>query len=506
MTERPRKRRKYRQTTMVLRSRKRVQESNQSVSPLFPVAGAAAGAAASYRAASAISSIPAAVNWISPAEGMAAGLLEMAGYAEALGAGEAALMGGAALAGPVAVGAAVVTAAAYAVSSLFSQEKETLVTNLIMGPGYAGNVSKLTRASVEQMRKKYQAHGAVVIKETFGKVTDLDVVGVGHVSFAISEVCLALALAITRKLFTKAGVTIDTTDQILPLDGFSVAAGRWFIGWETYDSDGTLASSFYNFPANVTLSTIVGSPLAPIPGSGLANVIYDMITDENPKQMGRVMLGVNPGPSSLTLAYMNMKHEVVDLTCSVHTVIQNRTFAAGGGGAVAAATDNVAVQPLKGPVMQFKGIPQTKQFGVVSVNSAYVDGIYLFANALLPATERNAWKEPPINKAFNNCQLNGYTRLNSGQLKDFAISDSYRGYFANIVSGKFKVLTENGAVQKCPGRSQIVWLEEELNSGSTEKISVQYETQHTIGCTLITSKTPNMQPEYLEKANLNLLG
>ncbi|MFM7088154.1 MAG: hypothetical protein ACKOW9_01295 [Candidatus Paceibacterota bacterium] len=393
------------------------------------------------------------------------------------------------------------------VVNMFDQKNETFIQELMSNSGYSGNVSKMTRASVDQMRKKYQANGAVVIKETFGKVTDLNLVGVGHTSFAISEVCEAVALAIVRKLLRKSGIFVDNVDQVLTLDGMSTSANRWYIGWETYDSNGTLAQSYYNFPANVTLAIICQA--GPI-GSGLSNVIYDMITDENPKQIGRILLGVNPGPASVNHAVINMKHEIVEIECAVHTVIQNRTYAQVDGVApgnyAGAQTDLVGVQPLKGPVFQFKGIPQTKQFGVVSVNSAYIDGIYLFANSLLAANDVNAWKEPPINKAFNNCELNGYTRLNPGQLKDFAISDTYRGYFANIISGKFKVLTEDGVMQKCPGRSQIVWLEEELNSGSENKITVAYETQHVIGCNLISSKNPNMQPEYREKANLNLLG
>jgi hypothetical protein len=200
-----------------------------------------------------------------------------------------------------------------------------------------------------------------------------------------------------------------------------------------------------------------------------------------------------------------MKQEVIDLTTMVHTVIQNRTRAASGtAGTGSTSTDVLDVQPLKGPVFEFAGIPKPKQADNSLMSSTYIQGVWLVRVNGLSGSDYQAWREPPVKKSFSNVTAQGYTRINPGAMKDMSCADHYRGYFQNIVAGKIKVLTEAGKTAFAPGKSQAVFLEEELNSGSANNISVQYETQHTIGCQFITSKYPNMQP-YYETQELNLV-
>jgi len=197
------------------------------------------------------------------------------------------------------------------------------------------------------------------------------------------------------------------------------------------------------------------------------------------------------------VASLIMKQEIIDCAFYVHTVVQNRTKAASGAaGAGSTSIEQIDVQPIKGPVFEFKGVPKTKQANAAKLNETYDQGVYLVRAANLGGSDTQAWREPPVKTSFSNVIKAGYTRLNPGQMKDFSLIDYHRGYFQNVVAGKFKCLTENGPVSMAPGRSQVAYLEEELNSGSLNNIQVQYETQHTLGVKLITSKAPNMQPAY----------
>jgi len=174
-------------------------------------------------------------------------------------------------------------------------------------------------------------------------------------------------------------------------------------------------------------------------------------------------------------------------------VLALQTTTAGG----TASTTQVDAQPIKGPVFEFSTIPKTKQAGVGPLNLVNDSGVMLFRKGQLSGSDNTAWAEPPVRKAFHNVVKSAYVRLPPGQLKDMNVTKEWEGYFEKVLL-KWRITEETTAsvLNNCPGKSQIVFLEEELNSGSENPIVVAYETQHTIGCQFTTGSSPNMQPTY----------
>jgi len=392
------------------------------------------------------------------------------------GVGEAAL-----LAGAVALGG-------YAVSRMFDQKHITPYPSL-MSVSYQGGIAKKGQGSIT-VRNKHQKRGAAVVQETYGYIQDPDMVGVGHVSWSTEAVKRAIGLALLRKLLLKAGCQVATADETLELisinpdqsgpDGFELR-------WEMQNVNTTSFGS-YNIQAGISLNACYEA--------SIANVIGDAIVGQNPTFITKIALFQKNGTAERIAAQMNLRQEKIELDVSVHTVIQNRTRAASGAaGAGSTSTTVIDAQPLKGPVFEFTGIPKTKMAGAQNFNIAYEKGVILFRKGSLGANDQAAWAEPPIKKAFTNAKRSAYVRLAPGILKDMEISKEWYGIYDSVMT-KMRCVTAQGTDFYVPGRAQVVFLEEELNSGSNNKIEVHYETQITAGCTFTTVKSPNMQPYY----------
>jgi hypothetical protein len=305
-----------------------------------------------------------------------------------------------------------------------------------------------------------------------------------------------------QKLFRKAGIDLINPSAEIPFnDTTNVKANTIDLQWTMKDADGTVTAGKKVIPANATLYSIVAG--GDDNGSGqtttnsIRQVLYEMMTVTNPKQLEMIMLNVHN--DGILLSQINLKREILIMTCHSHTIVQNRTKAASGAAdAGSTSTTQVDAQPLKGIVIEFSGVPSTKSYWTEQINEANTDGTYLIRPSSFPSgsTDIEAWKEPPTKKMFNNATRVGYTRLNPGQLKDMTAVNTYRGYFQQLLLKKFRTTTENNKVSSVPGKFQVVFLEEELNSGSANKISVQYETQHTLGAVFVTTKSPMMSSTY----------
>jgi len=359
-------------------------------------------------------------------------------------------------------------------------------TQSLMGGKYAGKLTAQRGRGTISVRNQYQKNGAIAIMETFGLVTDPDMVAVGHITFQLEVVVRAIVYCTLRKLFRKAGLIIENTSQEINIVNFT-DSGTLTMEWTVMDTDGSITTGTYGIGNDVTLDILYAN-------SGFKTVIEDMIKDANPKKLQKIGLSAPAGLTSANLiSVLYMKQEKLEVTVNAHTVIQNRTLGA------AASDSSLAVnaQPLKGPIFEFSGIPKTKQVNAVVLNATQTSaGVILFRRNQLGSGDLNAWAEPPVKKAFNNCTKAGYVRLAPGELRDMEASKTWTGYFENILCGRFRYAAENAFVSHAPGMSQVVYLEEELNSGSANKISVAYETQHTCGVSLITSNAANMQPYY----------
>jgi len=194
------------------------------------------------------------------------------------------------------------------------------------------------------------------------------------------------------------------------------------------------------------------------------------------------------------LAYrMDMSKEVVHIAMSSHIVIQNRTKGATDG---SASTTQVDVQPLKGPVYEFSvAIPKLKNGLPVVLQQSDVNGLILVRNGQLGGSDVTAYKEPLVKGAFQNVVKSGYTRLNPGALKSMTVGTDCKAYYGNLLF-KLRFNEDAGVVKRAFGKSQMALLEEELNSGSANNITLGYECQHIAGAELVTTVKSNIQPGY----------
>jgi len=363
---------------------------------------------------------------------------------------------------------------------LFDQEK-TIVTPL-MSSSYGGKLRKSVGKSTNRVRSKYQANGGVVIEETHGSVQDADVVGVGHITWHMYAVMRSIFYALMRKLFVKAGVIIQTPYEELRIVNLSDSGPSGFkILWSMQDAAGATTTGSYVIPNDATLESLYGA-------TGLIAVLQNMLTEKNPANLERVML---MSSTDNVVSQIILRQQRISLTVNTHTVIQNRTKSSSG----LTGTDVVDAQPVKGPIFQFTGVPKTKEISPVALNIVPFNGTMLFRKSQLAGSDVAAWSEPPVKSSFYNASKGSYCRLSPGVLKDMEVSKTWNGPFHTIMN-RWRITYSSTTIGACPGISQMAFLEEELNSGSANLISVSYETQHTVGCNLTTVKAPNMQPYY----------
>jgi len=323
-------------------------------------------------------------------------------------------------------------------------------------------------------------------------------VGVGHVSWNTEAVKRALGHSLLRKLLQKAGAQIQTpyeTLELLSINPDKAGPDGYVLRWEMTNVGATSFGS-HAVAENETLNSLYES--------SIANVLGDALVGQNPTIIQKIALFQKNGTAERIAAQMNLRQEKIDLDVSVHTVIQNRTRAASGAaGSGSTSTTVIDAQPLKGPVFEFSGIPKTKMAGAQSFNIGYDKGVLLFRKGQLGANDQAAWAEPPVRKSYTNVVRSGYVRLAPGVLKDMEISKNWFGVYDSVMT-KMRVITNSGTDFYVPGKAQVCFLEEELNSGSANKIDVYFETQITAGCTWTTVKSPNMQPYYAATEQNNI--
>lgn len=419
----------------------------------------------------------------------------------------AAAMGGPVLAGGVAAAAGLGYLAGMAIDSVFTQTNPTIENIFIMSGGYSGKFAMSASRSSKGLRDKFQKRGAVAIEETYGSVSDPDIVYIGQSSYNIGVITSSIAFSILRKLF-RVGCKIDvkTPYEELPLIDQTPNSGPhgYKIVYTTRDSNGSDLTFLHDIPNDMSLSTLATRSEA---GFVLIDIIRESIVVENPRTLTKISLYMTDSPAASNsspnkLVYMmDMGTEILEIVMASHMVVQNRTRSASGGGSAEIAV--VDSQPLKGPVYQFSnGAPKIKGDGPYLLGVNRPEGTILIRGGEMPGTDIISYREPPVKNVFQNVEKSGYVRLAPGSMKSMQVSASCKGFFGNVLF-KLRYNNEGGVTSRCYGKSQLVSLEEELNSGSSNNITLFYECQHIAGAHLITSKSPNMQPGYTSSLQTN---
>lgn len=366
---------------------------------------------------------------------------------------------------------------------------------------YQGKFRKPTSRvkGLEKLQNYYMSTGTGKNIEIEGKVDDVDCVYVGHSTYCFSEMAANLCTAMLRKLFKKAGFDVEHVHQELPLyshdnaDGFKVQLVR-------LNGDGSKSVAEYITVDNDTLNSIAITNT----WSGLSQKMFEII------QAAIDPPGVNAEFESLILyssdrngvatnwrlaSELDLRREKVEMYISSELTVQNRTKTADGG---STSTDTIDNQPLKGKLYQVRGgIPKMKIQGRPGLNYITDKGVIL--QQAIDLTPSGLFKEPPPRSIFSNVTGTSYVSLDPGTIKKTRIAHKYQGYFNYFIQRvlNMTIYTNSGTtISNAKGKAQFIALEERLNSGSANKITVCYEIDQKVFCKLKTTKKPTALPDY----------
>lgn len=340
---------------------------------------------------------------------------------------------------------------------------------------------------------KYLSAGYLANSEVFGRVADADCVYIGHSTFDRTQVARAVAAATLRKLLKKCGFDPDQPQQEIPIRDYGDSRGAQ-LRWARIESTGLPVIVTYTFVDGETLQSLIIN-------SGMATQISDcmeMVDGSVRGSFDRVSLytndTANTGSTWSLAGELNLRDEVLDIFVQSTLTVQNRTKS---GTVDTVAAETVDNQPLRGRLYDMiGGVPQTKEMGANGLNRVPANGILLQQSVdLSPAAY---FKEPPMPKIFSNCYKSSNITLEPGMIRKTVLTSQWRGYFNHLVCHRLTVrqVPFLGQMNYAPGKCQLIALEERLNSGSTNPITVSYEADRKFAAMLITSRRPCMLGHY----------
>lgn len=375
-------------------------------------------------------------------------------------------------------------------------------------PGYGGRFRNSGKvAAVDKSKKKYQQKGYCQTTELYGTVVDPDCVYLLHSTYSAEMFAESIAQALVRKLLIKAGFEITSWHNVVqPLSWNSVinasSSQGWFIQLDTQDISGVTGKLDYVFEANLKFVDIANKTFAGADFS-LKLFIERCLRSvapgyANPRYLRLYMeTGQATRPYSLVSA-LNLQDEYVQLSSHSILTVQNRTAPAGAvvGVGETATTEAVDAQPLFGKLYQFKsGVPRFVGDDVAA--NFEIERLNYKGMHLVRAGQLLKMKKPPVSSVFGNCRKANDISLNVGVVKNSYIVSQFKGglldFLAKNSSKAISGVAANTAVpvySYVPGHSEMVALEERMNTGSSNQIQVGYQCAKTVGCFLVTKKKP----------------
>lgn len=362
---------------------------------------------------------------------------------------------------------------------------------------------KKRRRKGDVKKEKYMKHGYVRVSERHGLVTDPDCVYVGQSTYNLDEFPYIIMVAMLRHLFRIAGLDIDKSGRILPItqSGLTTSAeGVRIVLTGINETSGAeeVIRQIDSGPAS-TLDTLVRQD--ELANTALFQTLRDLLVGggttplQNWARLSVYYLQGTPQVMRL-MASMNLADYSINLWSKTHLKIQNRTKGATSGDVEADAVDN---QPLYGYVYQFNAgnVSTVEIGGQWNTNAVRSDGLVIRKGALLG----QPFKEPQPPKVFKNCIKSAKCGIQPGDIKSSTIDSVFKGNFKDVVRrlrGNLNTGVNNNGVLRAPGKVQLWALEEIINSGSDQNITVQYEKESIIGCYFKKSKKPLMLMDWQE--------
>lgn len=356
----------------------------------------------------------------------------------------------------------------------------------------------------------FSAYGFYKVNEQYGTVNGSESLYIAANGFRMSSFSYTLAIAMLRKLFRLIGREIN--DANAPIVDVSASEMYKLTMYYETDAAGHAKIEYLTIADESLLSLAYNSQIVPkiedyiqgVAGAAILtridlSIIDNVTTVTTPPDLFKI---------PRFLACLNLKNEKVRLYLSCSVVIQNRTK---GASENSNNVDVVDSQPLKGYLYYFKkNTPQTKMQSWVGppytriwapFERTNTEGIMLI-NGNNAVDE--AMKDPPTPTFFSNCSKASSVKLEPGAMKKFKVQNDYIKYYAEILrlAARF-----NGSVtykRQNIADTMMIGLEEILNSGSANKITVQYEGENCTGAYFVTGPVPTMKKMY-EQQNVNAL-
>ena len=354
---------------------------------------------------------------------------------------------------------------------------------------YSGKFKKVSRKVGPYQKKKEvsQALGFVINKEIYGKIADPDCVYLGHSTYDLDTIAFCITSALLRKLFKIAGYNVTSGDEAMSLESYTAGSGSsagFTLVWTIERGDGTVDTFTYNLVTGSTLNSVVSS-------SGLATKITQMMENAGGSRpdlgtFENLWLYRNTGERFL-VAHIALKNEIVSIWAKSTLTIQNRTKSADSGSSETNQIDSV---PCKGLRYKFRGaVMHSKQQDNIHLSRMIRNGLLLHrASELNPSS---VFKEPPAAKEWNNCIGSSYERLDPGSIKKGTVFFQKSGYLNSLLSSMAGKMGSTGTdVVYAPGSSELYALEEVVNTGSSNNLTLQYEREFTTGCITRKGKLP----------------
>jgi len=364
--------------------------------------------------------------------------------------------------------------------------------------GYYKGLFKKTSKNPWNAEAKALSNGYHCTQEAFGRVEDPNCVYLMHSTVNLPQMARVIDGAMLRKLFAKAGLPLKSKDIELPLfsqdnsDGFKIQVvvnGELDGGIGVYEyitiNNQTLNDVLDAFTAlsGHTLGYLRGTETNPI------TAIHLFASDRN---------GLDTNWRQLSTIYV--RDMIFDIQCTSSLKIQNRSAGSNASGAAQYELDRIDSQPLMGKRYLFKngepklGYLASVNLGVSNVhfNNIAEYGVTLFRSA---DTVVPAYQEPPNARFWANCTQCSSVQLQPGDIKRGTITYGYSGkLFAlsmKLRAQKYASLSGVPTVSGTWGRCEGYALEELLRTPSANPITVSYEREYKVGCTIRQGKLPS---------------
>jgi len=340
----------------------------------------------------------------------------------------------------------------------------------------------------------YAENGFLNTTEVSGTVSDPDCVYIVHAAADPYLIVGHAVEALVRKLVAKAGTSVNSVTEIVPVSG-PVSAANWVFklimaqrgnptpqeyvtntfpvtstGFSIRDMATPMLTHFMQYSSGYTTSPL---------GGGLNNTFEPYFL-----QLYSVDYS-GTGNTDRILASLDLRNETVVYYSKSSLKIQNRTKAADGG----VDATNVNNNPLVGRSYTFSGIPNPRQMGAYPLGRIAVNrGVGLSTAAIMMGTSGGpGYKEPPKSVAFTNCKMTAKVRLNPGDVKTSTIYTSGSKSFLpwlkaiRLQYGPQFAGDLNYYSTYSMFKSQMFALEDLINVNLSEVISCAYEVNRESG-------------------------